>query len=59
MMEEINDIFLAGGDAIVYLAIPVDKKYSRTFVWGHLFSTHVSQDEFLKPSFLLQAHVRI
>ena len=34
MMEENNDIFLAGGDALVYLAGPMHKKY--------LFSTYVS-----------------
>ena len=28
MMEENNDIFLAGGDALVYLAEAMDKKYS-------------------------------
>ena len=53
MMEENNDISLAGGDAIVYLAIPMDKKYSTTFVWDHLFSALVSQDKFFKPSFPL------
>ena len=42
MMEENNDIFLARGDALVYLARPMSKKYSTTFVWGHPFSTHVS-----------------
>ena len=42
MMEENNDIFLAGGDALVYLAGPVHKKYSATFVWGHPFSMCVS-----------------
>ena len=42
MMEENNDIFLAGGDALVYLARPMHKKYSTTFVWGHSFSTYVS-----------------
>ena len=42
MMEENSDIFLAGGDALVYLAIAVNKKYSTTFVWGHPFSTYVS-----------------
>ena len=42
MMEEKNHIFLAGGDAVVYLAGPVDKKYSTTFAWGHPFSTYVS-----------------
>ena len=41
MMEE-NDIFLAGGDALVYLAGPKLKKSSTTYVWGHLFSTYVS-----------------
>ena len=38
-MEENNDIFLAGVDALVYLAIPMNKKYSTTFVWGNPFST--------------------
>ena len=37
-----NDIFLAGGDALVYVAGPMHKKYSTTFVWGHPFSTYVS-----------------
>ena len=32
-MEENNYIFLAGGDALVYLAGPMRKKYSTTFVW--------------------------
>ena len=31
-MEENNDIFLAGGDALVYLAAPMHEKYSTTFV---------------------------
>ena len=34
MMEENNNIFLAGGDALVYLAEATHKKYSATFVWG-------------------------
>ena len=38
-MEENNDIFLAGGDVLVYFAVPMHKKYSTTFVWGHQFST--------------------
>ena len=42
MMEENNDIFLADGDALVYLAGPMHKKYSTEFVWGHPFSTYVS-----------------
>ena len=44
MMEENNEIFVAGGDALVYLAEPMHKKYSTTFVWGHPFSTYVSYD---------------
>ena len=41
-MEENNDIFLAGSDALVYLALLLHEKYSTTFVWGHPFSTYVS-----------------
>ena len=41
-MEENNDIFLAGGDALVYLAVPMHKKYFTTFVWGYPSSTNVS-----------------
>ena len=43
-LEENNDIFLAGGDALVYLAEPMHKKYSTTVVWGHPFSTMSSYD---------------
>ena len=46
MMEGNNDIFLPGGDTLVYLAEPVLKKYSTKFVWGHPFSTYVSYDQF-------------
>ena len=46
MMEENNDIFLAGGDALVYLVEPMHKKYSTTFVWGHPSSTYVFYDRF-------------
>ena len=49
MMEENNETFLAGGAALVYLARPVHKKYSTTFVWGHSFSTYVSYDQFFNP----------
>ena len=39
MMEENN------GDALVYFAKPMHKKYSTTFVWGHpsrgLFNNYV------------------
>ena len=40
MMEENNDIFLAGGDALVHLAVPMHKKYSTNFFWAiHLVRT--------------------
>ena len=45
-MEENNNIFLAGGGALVYLPGPKHKKYFTTFVWGHPFSTYVSKDQF-------------
>ena len=48
-MEENNDIFLVGNDALVYLAGPMHKKYSTTFVWVHPFSTYVSYDGFFNP----------
>ena len=58
MTEENNDIFLAGGDAQVYLTGPVHKKYSTTFVWGHPIIRYVSYDQFfsLLP---LNGYVRI
>ena len=37
-MEGNNDIFLVDDDTLEYLAGPVHKKYSITFVWGHPFS---------------------
>ena len=40
MMEEKNDIFLTGGDALVYLAVLMHKKYSATFVREHPFITY-------------------
>ena len=44
-MEENKDIFLAGGDALVYLAVPMHKKYSTNFFWAiHLVRTYVSTD---------------
>ena len=42
MMQESSDIFLAGGDALVYLAKPLLNKYSTAFVWAiHLVRTYV------------------
>ena len=49
MMEENNDIFLAGGDPLVYLTEAMHKKYSTTFFGGHPFSTYVSYDRFFNP----------
>ena len=49
MMEENKDIFLAGGDALLYLAEQMHKKYSPTFAWGHPSSTYVSYDRFSSP----------
>ena len=49
MMQENNDILLAGGDALTYLAEPMHKKYSTTFVWDHPFSTYVFYDWFFNP----------
>ena len=40
MMEENNEVFLAGGDALVYLAEPIHKKYSATFASSDPFSTY-------------------
>ena len=42
MMEGNGNIFLAGGDTLVYLAVPMPNKYSTTFFWCHPFSTYVS-----------------
>ena len=44
MMEENNNIFLAGGDALVYLAKLMHKNYSTKLFWGHPFSTYVFYD---------------
>ena len=41
-MEKNNHIFLDDIDALVYLAVPMHKKYSKTFVWIRPFSTYVS-----------------
>ena len=38
-MEENNDIFLAGGDA---LQVQMHKGYYTAFVWNHPFSRYVS-----------------
>ena len=48
-MEENNDIFLAGGDALVYLAEPMYKKYSTKWFLGNSFRTYVSYDVLFSP----------
>ena len=45
-MEENNNIFLAEGDVLVYLAGPVHKKYSTTFAWDNPFRTYGFYDRF-------------
>ena len=40
MMEESSNISFSGGDALVYSAEPIHKKYYKTFVWGHPFMTN-------------------
>ena len=50
-MEENNDIFLAGGDALVYLAGPMHKKNIPQHLFGaiHLVCAYLRTD-FLAPS---------
>ena len=47
MIEGNNDIFSAGGDTLGYLAGPMHKKYSMTFIWGHPFSAVALMTNFL------------
>ena len=56
-MEQNNDIFLAAGDALVYLSGPIHKKYSTTFVCSHPSSTCLSYDWYF--NLLPLPHVRI
>ena len=49
MMEGNSNIFLAGGDALVYLTGSIYKMYSTIFVQGYPFSTYVCQDQFFTP----------
>ena len=44
-MEENNNIFLAGGYALVYLAEPIHKEHSTKYFWGSPFSTYASYDQ--------------
>ena len=61
MMEENNGIFLASGDALVHLAGPMQKKYSRTFSRAiHLVRTYLmNYFSTLPPPSPLYAHVHI
>ena len=45
-MGENNNIFLAADDALVHLAQPMHKKYSKKFIWGHPFSMYLSYVRF-------------
>ena len=47
MIKENNDIFVAGSDALIYLAGPKSKNYFTTFAWGNPFSTFVFYDQFI------------
>ena len=58
MTEENRNIFLPGGDALVYLAGTTHEKCYTTIVWYHSFSTCVSYDRFSTP-FPLVRYVRI
>ena len=49
-MEGNNDIFLTGDNALGYLAGPMHKKYTMTFIWGHPLSTCRPYDQFFDPS---------
>ena len=46
MIEESNNIVIAGGDVLVYLGKPMHKKHSTTFVSDHPLSTYISYDRF-------------
>ena len=46
MIEESNNIVVAGGDVLVYLGKPMHKKHSTTFVSDHPLSTYISYDRF-------------
>ena len=46
LIEGNNDIFLAGDDALGYLAGPMHKKYSMAFIWGYPLGTSESYDQF-------------
>ena len=53
-----NDIFLAGEDAPGYLARPIYKKYSQKFIWGRIFSSCESYNQFFDPTHIPILHTR-
>ena len=55
IMEENNDIFVAGGDALVYLAGTMHTKYFTTFVWGYSFSAYIFYDQSFTPTPVLSS----
>ena len=54
MIEENDEIFLAGDDALMYLTWRMHKKYSAIFVWGHPSRTYVFFDRSFNPPPLLR-----
>ena len=69
MMEEKNDVFFAGGDALVCLAKPTHKKYSvtffkviylvRTYLMTNFLTPPYPSPLYLSPPYHLFAYVRI
>ena len=57
MIEKNSDTFLAGADALVYLAEPIHKKYSTKLFWGNPFSTYVSYDQFFMDGVFLNQKI--
>ena len=59
-MKRNSDILLAGDDALGYLAGPMHKKYSMTFIWSHPFRTCGSYDQFFNPFYITpSAHMYV
>ena len=49
MTKENSNIFLAGGNALVYLAKPMHKKCSKTYFWRHPFVRTYLMTDFSNP----------
>ena len=58
MMEENNDIFLAGGDALVYLAEPVHKNIPQNLFGAiHLVCTYLITDSSIPLPLYALVHI--